>query len=126
MTYDHAKIQQLLEIARTRKLTTAERTLAREQIELFNARKLASLQKLLFDALGVQYPEKLDPYDIDEYIHRYHKQSQEWYKHVNYHSASNERLPLWLAEIDDDEQGIRVWEPETRLPHEEEQSSEEV
>ena len=34
-------------------------------------------------------------------------------------SQSNERLPVWLAVIDADERGIRVWRPGTKLPHEE-------
>ena len=37
MAYDHTKIQQLLEIAQTRGLTTSERARAREEIGLYYA-----------------------------------------------------------------------------------------
>ncbi len=69
-------------------------------------------------------PGKLNPFEIDEYIHRYHKQSQELYVHMNYRSSSNEALPMWLKAIDEDESGIAVWQPETRLSHEEQQDIE--
>jgi hypothetical protein len=116
MTYDHTKTQQLLEILQTRSLTKAERAIAREQISLYYAKKLADLQQNLFEALEGRHTGVLDPFEVDQYIHLYHKQSQELYVYINYRSHSNESLPLWLAAIDEDEQGIRVWQPETRLP----------
>ncbi len=42
---------------------------------------------------------------------------------INSQSHSNASLPLWLAAIDADEQGISVWQPATKLPHEEEQNN---
>jgi hypothetical protein len=84
-------------------LTTQERAQAREQISLYYATQFARLQKNLFNALGMEYTGSLHPSEVNEYIHRYHKQSQEFYTHVNYdHSSSNENLPAWLAEIDGD------------------------
>ncbi|HWS85072.1 MAG TPA: hypothetical protein VN207_12530 [Ktedonobacteraceae bacterium] len=124
MTYDHAKTKQLLEIVQTRDLTKSERAMAREQIELYYAKKLASLQRNLFEALVRHDTGELDPFEVDEYIHHYHKQSQELYSYMNSQSQSNDRLPIWLAVIDADEQGIRVWQPATKLPHEEKQSDE--
>jgi hypothetical protein len=119
MAYDHTKIQQLLQIAQTRGLTSAERGRAREEIELYYARKLTNLQQNLFEALEKRHTGKLDPFEVDEYIHHYHKQSQELHTYINAQSHSNASLPIWLAAIDADEQGIRVWEPATKLPHEE-------
>ncbi len=121
MTYDHAKTKQILEILQTRALTKAERASAREQIELYYAKKLAGLQRHLFEALVRHDTGELDPFEVDEYIHHYHKQSQELYSYMNSRSQSNEHLRLWLALIDEDEQGIRVWQPSTKLPHEEKQ-----
>lgn len=122
MTYDHTKTQQLLEIAKTRSLTKAERAIAKEQIRLYYAKQYTRLQKNLFNALGMEYTGNLHPSEVNEYIHRYHKQSQEFYVHVNYHhSPSKETLPAWLTEIDLEERGIQVWQPNTRLPNEEEQ-----
>ncbi len=115
MAYDHTKVQQLLEIAQTRDLTSAERAQAREEIRLYYARKLASLQQNLFEALEKRHMGGLDPFEVDEYIHRYHKQSQELYAYINAQTHSNARLPMWLAAIDADERGVRVWEPGTRL-----------
>ena len=123
MAYDHTKIQQLLEIAQTRGLTTSERARAREEIGLYYARKLTSLQQNLFEALEKRHTGELDPFEVDEYIHHYHKQSQELYVYINSQSHSNASLPLWLAAIDADEQGISVWQPATKLPHEEKQSN---
>jgi hypothetical protein len=115
MAYDHTKIQQLLEIAQTRGLTSSERAQAREEIGQYYARKLASLQQNLFEALEKRHTGELDPFEVDEYIHHYHKQSQELYAYINAQSHSNARLPMWLAAIDADERGIRVWEPARRL-----------
>ncbi len=115
MAYDHTKVQQLLEIAQTRDLTSAERAQAREEIRLYYARKLASLQQNLFEAVEKRHTGELDPFEVDEYIHHYHKQSQELYAYINAQPHSNARLPMWLAAIDADERGVRVWEPGTRL-----------
>ena len=122
MKYDHAKTKQILEILQTRALTKAERAIAREQIELYYAKKLAGLQRNLFEALVRPDTGELDPFEVDEYIHHYHKQSQELYSYMTSRSQSNEHLPIWLALIDEDQQGIRVWQPSTKLPHEEKQS----
>jgi hypothetical protein len=125
MTYDPTITQKLLEIAQTRNLTKAEQAGAREQIGLYYAKKLADLQQNLFDALEKRHTGELDPFEVDEYIHRYHKQSQELYVYINYQSHSNERLPIWLATIAADDQGERVWRPRTKLPHEEIEKNEE-
>jgi hypothetical protein len=85
---------------------------------LYYARKLANLQQNLFEALEKRHTGELDPFDVDEYIHRYHKQSQELYSYINAQTHSNARLPIWLPAIDADEQGIEVWEPATKLPPE--------
>ena len=121
MTDEQTKTQQLLEILETRPLTKTERASARKEISLYYERKLAGLQAALFKAIALDSPGKLNPFEIDEYIHRYHKQSQELYVYMNYRSSSNESLPGWLRDIDDDDQGSRVWQPATRLPHEEPQ-----
>jgi len=86
-------------------------------------RKLASLQQNLFEALEKRHIGELDPFEVDDYIHHYHKQSQELYVYINSQSHSNASLPLWLAAIDADEQGISVWQPATKLPHEEKQNN---
>jgi len=67
MTYDHTKTKQLLEILQTRGLTKAERAMAREQIELYYAKKLASLQRNLFEALVGRHTGELDPFEVDQY-----------------------------------------------------------
>ncbi|MDQ2901932.1 MAG: hypothetical protein M3Y81_00055 [Chloroflexota bacterium] len=38
--------------------------------------------------------------------------------------TKNEALPMWLKAIAEDESGIAVWQPKTRLPHEEQQDIE--
>lgn len=126
MPYDHTRTQELLKLAQTRSLTTQERAQAREQIQLYYTKQFAILQKNLFNALGMEYTGSLHPSEVNEYIHCYHKQSQEFYIHANYnHSPSNENLPAWLAEIDREEQGIQVWQPKTKLPHEKNKNNEE-
>ena len=119
MAYDHTKIQQLLLAAQTRDLTKSERARAREEIGSYYARKLAHLQQNLFDAIEKRHTGEMDPFEVNEYIHRYHKQSQELYIYMSYRGNSNASLPMWLAAIDADEQGEDVWEPATKLPNEE-------
>jgi hypothetical protein len=121
MADKQTKVQELLAVLQTRPWTKAERASARQQISLYYERKLASLQDALFEAIAWDSSSKLPPFEIDEYIHRYHKQSQELYVYLNYRSSSNEALPMWLQAIDEDEQGLSVWRPATRLPHEEQQ-----
>jgi hypothetical protein len=122
VTYDLTPTQQLLEVLKQRAFTKAERAIAREQIGRYYAKKLASLQQRLFEALEKRHTEELDPFEVDEYIHRYHKQSQELYVYINTRSHSNDSLPFWLAAIEADEQGRNVWQPTTMLPHEEQPS----
>ncbi|GHO96484.1 hypothetical protein KSF_065320 [Reticulibacter mediterranei] len=122
MTYDLTPTPQLLEILKLRELTKAERAVAREQIGRYYAKKLAHLQQHLFEALVMRRTEELDPFEIDEYIHRYHKQSQELYVYINTQSHSNASLPIWLEAIEADEQGRNVWQPRTMFPHEEQHS----
>ena len=93
----------------------------RQQISLYYERKLANLQAVLLKAITLDTPGKLSPFEIDEYIHCYHKQSQELYVYLDYRSTSNPVLPMWLKAIDEDERGISVWRPATRLPNEEQQ-----
>jgi hypothetical protein len=119
MADEQTKIQELLATCQTRPWTKAERAAVRQQISLYYERKLASLQAALLKAIALDSPGKLNPFEIDEYIHRYHKQSQELYVYLDYRSTSNPALPMWLKAIDDDERGISVWQPTTRLPHEE-------
>lgn len=121
MPDQQTKTQELLAILQTRPWTKAERASARQQIRLYYERKLASLQIALFEAVGLGTPGELNPFEIDEYIHRYHKQSQELYVYMNYRSSSNEALPAWLMAVDEDEREISIWRPATRLPHEEQQ-----
>jgi hypothetical protein len=120
--YDLTPTQQLLEILKRRELTKAERAIVREQIGRYYAKKLVRLQQHLFEALEMRRTEELDPFEVDEYIHRYHKQSQELYVYINTRSHSNASLPIWLAAIEADEQGRNVWQPRTMLPHEEQHS----
>ena len=115
MANEQTKTQELLAILQTRAWTKAERASARREISRYYERKLASLQQALFEAIALDSPGKRNPFEIDEYIHRYHKQSQELYVYVNYQSSSNEVLPRWLQIIDEDDQGIAVWQPKTRL-----------
>lgn len=116
---EQMKTQELLAILQTRSWTKTERACARQHISLYYERKLAELQTVLFEAVALDSPRKRNPFEIDEYIHRYHKQSQELYVHMNYRSSSNESLPAWLRAIDEDERGISVWQPATKLPEEE-------
>ncbi|GHO65498.1 hypothetical protein KSC_043900 [Ktedonobacter sp. SOSP1-52] len=122
MNDDLTPTQRLLDVLKQRELTKAERAIAREQIGRYYARKLASLQQHLFEALEKRDTGELDPFDVDEFIHRYHKQSQELYVYMNAQSSSNANLPFWLKIIEADEQGRNVWQPETTLPHEEQPS----
>ena len=126
MDNEQTNTQELLAILQTRPWTKAERALARQHIHLYYERKLAGLQSALFEAIRLNAPEKLTPFEVDEYTHRYHKQSQELYVYMNYRSSSNESLPGWLRAIDADDQGIAVWQPATRLPHEEEPQDQET
>lgn len=126
MDNEQTNIQELLAILQTRSWTKAERASARQHIHRYYERKLASLQRALFEALALNAPEKLNPFEVDEYIHRYHKQSQELYVYMNYRSSSNESLPGWLRIIDADDQGIAVWQPATVLPHEEQRQDQEI
>lgn len=119
MTYDLTPTERLLDVLKQRELTKAERAIAREQIGRYYAKKLASLQQRLKEALEKRHTGELDPFDVDEYIHRYHKQSQELYVYMNAQSRSNANLPFWLKIIEADEQGRNVWQPEATLPHEE-------
>jgi hypothetical protein len=116
------KIQELLKVAETGSLTKKERAQAREQIGAYYAKKLSGLQENLFAVLEKRHTGALDPFEIDAYIHRYHKQSQELYIYMNHRSLSNDNLPRWLRDMDDDERGMRVWQPETELQDEEAQS----
>ncbi len=125
MAEEPTKTQELLAILQTRSWTKAERASARQQISRYYERKLASLQTVLFEAIARDVPEKLNSFEIDEYIHRYHKQSQELYVYMNYRSPSNEALPMWLRAIDEDERGVAVWQPATRLLHEERSANQE-
>ena len=126
MADEQTKTQELLVILQSRPWTKAERANARQQISLYYERKLANLQTALFEAIQLDAPEKLNPFEIDEYIHRYHKQSQELYMYMNYRSSSNEALLGWLRAIDEDDRGVAVWQPRTRLPHEEQPQDQEV
>ena len=119
MPDDQTPIQQLLAILPIRPWTKAERASARQQITLYYERKLAALQSQLFAAIGLNSPNMADPFIVDEFIHHYHKQSQELYSFVNHRTHSNESLPYWLRIIDRDEQGKGVWEPGTQLPSKE-------
>src|SRR5579875_3251906 len=69
------KTQELLAILQTRPWTKGERASARQQISRYYQRKLASLQHALFEVIAPDHGEKPDPFEIDTYIHRYHKQS---------------------------------------------------
>ncbi|EFH86127.1 hypothetical protein [Ktedonobacter racemifer] len=69
MTYDLTPTQRLLEVLTQRALTKAERAIAREQIGRYYAKKLASLQQHLFEALEKRHTGELDPFELDEYIH---------------------------------------------------------
>lgn len=121
MADGQTKGQELLTILRARAWTKAERASARQEISRYYERKLASLQSALFEAIALHTPEQRTPFEIDEYIHRYHKQAQELYAYINARSFSNEILPQWLQMIDEDDRGIAVWQPKTRLLPDEEQ-----
>jgi hypothetical protein len=115
MTEEQTKTQALLTILQTRTWTKAERASARQEINRYYERKLASLQSALFEAIALHTPEQRTPFEIDEYIHRYHKQAQELYAFINARSFSNELLPRWLEMIEEDDRGIVVWQPKTSL-----------
>jgi hypothetical protein len=114
MEYDLSQVPQLLADLHARGLTKKECGLARELINRYYAKKLAGLQRALFELLE-QRRSELSPFDIDEYIHRYHKQSQELYIFINHRSHSNDNLRFWLTIIDNDEKGEAVWESQTNL-----------
>jgi hypothetical protein len=60
----------------------------------------------MFELSMVPFNEKHDPFEIDEYIHHYHQQSQELFTYINYsHSFSNASLLGWLREMDEEERG---------------------
>ena len=115
MAEEQTKTQTLLTILQARAWTKAERASARQEINRYYERKLASLQHALFEAIALNTPEQRNPFEMDEYIHRYHKQAQELYAFINARSFSNEMLPRWLQMIDEDDRGIAVWQPKTRL-----------
>jgi hypothetical protein len=126
MPDDSTPTQQLLAILPIRSWTKAERASARQQITLYYERKLMALQTALFEAIALNSPNMANSFDIDEYIHSYHKQSQELYSFINHRTHSNESLPYWLRIIDRDEQGEGVWEPNTQLPSKEQLSGEDT
>ena len=115
MAEDQTKTQTLLTTLQARAWTKTERASARQEINRYYERKLASLQHALFEAIALHTPEQRNPFEIDEYIHHYHKQAQELYAFINARSFSNEMLPQWLQMIDEDDRGIAVWHPKTRL-----------
>jgi hypothetical protein len=121
MAEEQTKTQTLLTILQARAWTKAERASARQEINRYYERKLASLQHALFEAIALNTPEQRNPFEMDEYIHRYHKQAQELYAFINARSFSNEMLPRWLQMIEEDDRGIAVWQPKTRLLPDEEQ-----
>jgi len=106
MTDEQTKAQELLTILQTRAWTKAERASARQEISRYYERKLARLQSALFEAIALNTPEQRTSFEMDEYIHRYHKQAQELYAYINARSFSNELLPRWLEMIDADDRGI--------------------
>src|SRR5579875_822121 len=90
MTNEQTKTQELLAILQTRPWTKAERALVRQQIRRYYERKLADLQRHRVQAIQRKAVANLPVFEVDEYIHRYHKQSQELYVYMNYRSSSNE------------------------------------
>lgn len=119
MAGEQKKAQELLAILQKKSWTKAERASVRQLIDQYYERKLAGLQTVLLEAISLDGHRKLNPFEIDEYIHRYHKQSQELYLFINGQSHPNTFLPIWLKIIDEDEQGISVWQPKTNLAAEE-------
>ena len=104
MSEEHTKTQILLTILQARAWTKTERASTRQEINRYYERKLASLQHALFEAIALHTPEQRNPFEVDEYIHRYHRQAQELYAFINARSFSNEMLPRWLQIIDEDDQ----------------------
>lgn len=121
MADGQTNVQALLTILQTRTWTKVERASARREISRYYERKLARLPSALFEAVALNAPEQRNPFGIDECIHRYHKQAQELYAFINARSFSNEMLLRWLQMIDEDDRGIVVWQPKTRLLPDEEQ-----
>jgi hypothetical protein len=119
MTAEPIKAQELLIALQKRSWTKADRASVRQMIDRYYERKLTGLQAALLEAISLDGDKKLDPFEIDEHIHRYHKQSQELYIFINNQSPSNAFLPTWLNMIAEDKQGMRVWQPRTKLLAEE-------
>jgi hypothetical protein len=83
MADGQTNVQELLTILQTRTWTKAERASARQEISHYYERKLACLQSALFETIALHTPEQRTPFEIDEYVHRYHKQAQELYAFIN-------------------------------------------
>lgn len=92
MAEEQTKTQTLLTILQARAWTKAERASVRQEINRYYERKLASLQDARFEAIALNTPEQRNPFEMYEYIHRYHKQTQELYAFINARSFLNEML----------------------------------
>jgi hypothetical protein len=96
-----------------KKLTKTERKEARARIDQYYQKKLAELQKYIYESFREFYAGKMNVFELDRIIHIYHKQSQELFSFITAYN-SNDSLRFILAIIDEEERGEWSWQPKTR------------
>ncbi|MCE8422562.1 MAG: hypothetical protein J5U17_06755 [Candidatus Methanoperedens sp.] len=96
-----------------KKLTKTERKEERARIDQYYQKKLAELQKYIYESFGEFYAGKMNVFELDRIIHIYHKQSQELFSFITAYN-SNDSLRFILAIIDAEERGEWSWQPKTR------------
>lgn len=87
---------------------------ARKAIGDYHKKKLAELQKFVYDKFQDFYAGKIDAFELDHVIHIYHRQSQELFKFVNAFYGENRYLGMILKMIKNEEKGDYCWEPEIK------------
>lgn len=96
-------------------LNKTERAEARKRIEKYHQKKLADLQKVVFDNSQEFYKGKINAFELDQIIHIYHKQSQELFSFINEYYPTNDGLLIILSFIDAEEKGEWKWIPKTKM-----------
>ncbi len=99
--------------ASDKKLTKTERKEARARIDLYYQKKLAELQKCIYESFGDFYSGKMNVFELDSTIHIYHKQSQELFSFMTAYNSNNS-LRFILDVIGAEERGEWSWQPKTQ------------
>lgn len=96
-----------------KKLTKTERKEARARIDQYYQKKLAELQKYIYESFEEFCAGKMNVFELDRIIHIYHRQSQELFSFITAYN-SNDSLRFIHAIIDAEERGEWSWQPKAR------------